>query len=70
MKVIRNVLKNRLNVRTEMNYPKEGIEFIDIMPLLMEKNIYKEIIDSFVEELTNKKKRKTSSYYSSINYIL
>jgi len=55
MKVIRNVLKNKLNVRTEMNYPKEGIEFIDIMPLLMERNIYKEIIEVFVEELKNKK---------------
>lgn len=54
MKIIRNELKNDLNIRTEMNYPKEGIEFIDITPLILQKNTLKEITDLFVEELKDK----------------
>ena len=55
MKVLRNLLKNELNIRTEKNYPKEGVEFIDIMPLIIQKDTLKEIVDLFVEELKNKK---------------
>ena len=54
MKIIRNTLKNELNIRTEKNYPKEGIEFIDVMPLLIQKEVFKEIIDRFVDEIKNK----------------
>ena len=51
MKIIRNVLENEMNIRTEKDYPIKGIEFIDIMPLLMQKNVYNEIIDRFCEEI-------------------
>lgn len=37
MKILRNELKNELNIRTEKNFPKESIEFIDIMPLIIQK---------------------------------
>ena len=40
MKIINNRLKNELNIRTEKDFPVEGIEFIDVMPLLMQKNVY------------------------------
>ena len=55
MKVLGNLLKNELNIRTEKNYPKEGVEFIDIMPLIIQKDTLKEIVDLFVEELKDKK---------------
>ena len=54
MKVLNNKLKNELNIRTEKNYPIEGVEFIDIMPLIIDKNSLKEIIDLFTNEIKNK----------------
>ena len=54
MKILRNELKNELNIRTQKDFPKEGIEFIDIMPLIIQKEIFKEIIDKFVKEIANK----------------
>ena len=33
MKIIRNALKSELNLRTEMDFPTKGIEFVDINPL-------------------------------------
>ena len=54
MKILKNKLKNELNIRTEKNYPIEGVEFIDIMPLIIQKETLKEIIDLFVEEIKNK----------------
>lgn len=54
MKILKNILKNKLNIRTEKNYPIKGVEFIDIMPLIMEKETLKEIIDLFVEEIKTK----------------
>ena len=53
MKILRNELKNELNIRTEKNFPKESIEFIDIMPLIIQKDTFKEIINKFVEEKYN-----------------
>ena len=50
MKILKNKLKNKLNIRTEKNFPKEGIEFIDIMPLIIQKETFSEIIEKFVEE--------------------
>lgn len=38
-------------VRTVPDFPKEGISFKDITPLLLDCNLTDEIIDSFVEEL-------------------
>ena len=47
-------LKNELNIRTQRNYPIEEVEFIDIMPLIIQKETLKEIINLFVEEIKNK----------------
>ena len=55
MKIIRNSLKSKLNIRTEKDYPTKGIEFIDINPLIMEKETFNEIIDRFVEYLKDTK---------------
>lgn len=55
MKILKNVLKSELNIRTEKDYPIEGIEFIDITPLILQKETLKEITDKFVEELQDKK---------------
>ena len=55
MKIIKNNLKNELNIRTEKNFPIEGIEFIDITPLILQKETFKEIIDKFEEEIKDKK---------------
>lgn len=55
MKILKNSLKNKLNIRTEKDYPIKGIEFIDITPLMMQKEILKEIAEGFVKELKDKK---------------
>ena len=54
MKILKNDLSNELNLRTEMNFPIEGIEFIDITPLILQKETLKEITDKFVLELKDK----------------
>jgi len=54
MKILKNVLNNKLNIRTQMNFPIEGIEFIDINPLMMNNKTYNEITDKFVEKIQNK----------------
>lgn len=54
MKILNNKLKTELNLRTQMNFPKEGIEFIDITPLILQKDVLKEITDMFVDELKDK----------------
>ena len=54
MKILKNELKNTLNIRTEKNFPKGGIEFIDIMPLIIQKETFKEIIEKFVNEIKDK----------------
>ena len=48
MKILRNELKAELNIRTEKDYPIKGIEFIDITPLILQKETLSEIIDKFV----------------------
>ena len=55
MKILKNKLKNNLNIRTQKDFPKKGIEFIDIMPLIIQKETFKEIIDKLTEEISNKK---------------
>ena len=55
MKIINNKLKSKLNIRTEKDYPIKGIEFIDITPLVIQKNTFKEMIDIFIEEIKDKK---------------
>ncbi len=54
MKILRNELKNELNIRTQKNFPQEGVEFIDIMPLIIQKETFKEIVNKFVEEIKGK----------------
>ena len=54
MKILKNELKNKLNIRTEKDFPIEGIEFIDINPLLIDKEIYNEIIEKFCEKIQGK----------------
>ena len=79
MKILRNELKNELNIRTEKNFPKESIEFIDIMPLIIQKDTFKEIINKFVNStylfvrivvIKNKQayKFKSSSEYDEFYY--
>ena len=55
MKIIKNVIKSKLNIRTEKDFPIEGIEFIDITPLTLQNEVFKEITEKFVEELKDKK---------------
>ena len=55
MKILKNDLKEELNIRTQKNFPKEGIEFIDITPLTINKKILNEIVDKLLEEMKNKK---------------
>ncbi len=55
MKILRNELKNELHIRTQKDFPQEGVEFIDIMPLIIQKETFKEIVDKFVEEIKDKK---------------
>ena len=55
MKIVKNILKNELNIRTEKDFPTKGIEFIDINPLILQKETLNEIIDLFANELKDKK---------------
>lgn len=55
MKILRNELKSKLNIRTEKDFPIKGIEFIDINPLIMDKTTFKEITNLFAKEITDKK---------------
>ena len=54
MKILKNDLKSELNIRTELNFPIEGIEFIDINPMLIDKDVYNEVIEKFIEEVQDK----------------
>lgn len=54
MKILKSKLKSKLNLRTEMDYPTKGIEFIDINPLIIQKETLKEIVKLFVQELKDK----------------
>ena len=60
MNILKKVIKSELNIRTEKDFPIKGIEFIDITPLLLQKDVLKEIIERFVDELKDK----------SIDYIV
>jgi len=54
MKILKNELTNELNLRTQLNFPAEGVEFIDITPLILQKEVLNEITNKFVEELKDK----------------
>lgn len=51
MKIIKNNLKSKLNIRTQKDYPIKGIEFIDITPLTIQKESLKEITECLLEEI-------------------
>ena len=55
MKILKNSLTSNLNIRTEKDYPIPGIEFIDITPLIIQKETLKEIVERFAKELKDKK---------------
>ena len=55
IKILKSIIKSELNLRTEKNFPIEGIEFIDINPLLIQSKTLEEITNLFVEEIMNKK---------------
>ena len=48
------MISDRLDkaIRTVPNFPKDGIKFKDITPLLMDKSLTDEIIDSFVRKIS------------------
>ncbi len=54
MKILKNELKSELNLRTEKDFPIKGIEFIDITPLVLQKDTLNEIVEKFVTEIENK----------------
>ena len=54
MKVLKNELKNELNLRTQQDFPVKGVNFIDVVPLFIQKDTLKEIIDKFILELEEK----------------
>ena len=54
MKILKNNLRSNVKLRTQKDYPKEGIEFIDITPLILDKDAFKEITDLFIEDIKDK----------------
>ena len=54
MKILKNDLKCELNIRTEKDFPTKGIEFIDITPLIIQKDVLKKITNAFAKELKDK----------------
>ena len=54
MKIIKNNLKTKVEIRTMKDYPKKGIEFLDITPFMLDREAFNEIINMFVEELKDK----------------
>ena len=55
MKILKTELKNSYKIRTEMDFPVTGIEFIDITPLFIDQESFKEIIEKFISYLKDKK---------------
>ena len=54
MEILKNELQNELNIRTQKDYPIKGIEFIDIMPLILQKETLSEIVEKFTSEIKDK----------------
>ena len=54
MRILRNKLGKELPIRTEKNFPIEGIEFIDLVPLTLDNEIFQSIVDNFVQKIKSK----------------
>ena len=54
MRILRNKLGIDLPIRTEKNFPVQGMEFIDIVPILLDKEIFDTIIKSFIHKIKEK----------------
>jgi adenine phosphoribosyltransferase len=54
MKILKNLLKYDLPIRTEKNFPIEGIEFIDIMPIFMDNKVINDVSNIFYNLLKDK----------------
>ena len=54
MRILRNKLGIDLPIRTEKNFPVQGMEFIDIVPILLNKEIFDTIIKSFIQKIKEK----------------
>ena len=55
MKVLKCDLKNELKIRTQKDFPIKGVEFIDITPLIIDKDLFREITDLFINNIKGKK---------------
>ena len=55
MRILRNKLGKDLPIRTEKNFPIEGVEFIDLVPLTLDIEIFEAIINNFVRKIKDKK---------------
>lgn len=55
MKILKNDLKTNISIRTEKDFPKKGVEYIDIMPLVIDNEAYQEIINLFINRVEGKK---------------
>ena len=55
MRILRNKLGKDLPIRTQANFPVEGVEFIDLVPLLLDKEAFNDIINNFIQKIKAKK---------------
>lgn len=55
MKILKCDLKNELKIRTQKDFPIKGVEFIDITPLIIDKDLFREITDLFINNIKGKK---------------
>lgn len=53
MKILKNSLNVALPIRTYTNFPIKGVEFIDITPLFLEKELFDSIVTEFVVNITS-----------------
>lgn len=62
MKILNSKLGEELieGIRTQKDYPIKGVEFIDIIPLTLDIQIFNKIVEKFVDEVKDK----------NIDYIL
>ncbi len=54
MKILRNDLNMELNLRSQKDFPVKGVDFIDITPLIIQKDVLNAITNGFVAELKDK----------------